>query len=369
MRVCNLLYSFFLFILVSNLYLAQENKNVSVGININRPKNWDTTYYTSYSHKLNIYLGSSQLSYNFDVSSAYKHPYKYPININYTTNMPTNVSVGFSYDKISFGVGISKKYSYDSTLSKPKTSYDAYNFSFGGNKFIIEPYYVRFKGFYDANTPKNDTLYFKNTRRYHADPSMDIQSIKVNGIYFFNNKKFAYRSLSGFTYRQIKSTGSWLAIANIYYTKMKSDSVIYPKSVELAYDSVEKINQFSVYGLNVGGGYGHTFAFGKKKRFFIGFTAGLMLGYQNRVLYFKDSISVQESKMGSGFDVRLASGWTTDKFFMIVYASADRVILNYDKLKFITYTVPVNFVMGFRINVKPPKFYRWFMNTKLYSWM
>ncbi len=360
---------FSIFIGLHSFYSQQENKSINIGININRPKNWDTIYYTSYTHKLNIYVGYSQLNYNFDISSTYQHPYKYPININYTTNTPVNTSIGFSYDKISLGIGLSRKYTYDSTQSKPKTKFTAYNFSFGGNKFIIEPYYTSFKGFYDSNTPKNDTLSFKRTNRYHADPSMEIQSIKVNGIYFFNNKKFAYRALSGYSYRQMKSKGSWLAIANVYYTRMKSDSMIYPQSVELAYDSVKKINRFSTYGFNIGGGYGHTFAIGKKKRFFIGFTLGLMLGYQNRAIYFKDSIEVNDSKIGSAFDVRMSTGWTTDKFFLVVYTSADRVLIKYQKLTFSTYIVPVNFMLGFRFNLKPPKPYRWFMNTKLYSWL
>ncbi|RME13678.1 MAG: DUF4421 domain-containing protein, partial [Bacteroidetes bacterium] len=183
----------------SLLYLglfSQEENEIKVDINIERPKNWDTTYYTSYSRKLNIYVGFSRLNYNLDISSLYKHPYKYPINISYTTYTPLNYSFGFSYDKFSFGIGFAKKYDYDSTQSKPKTQYTAYNFSFGGNQFIIEPYYVKYKGFYDANTSSNDTT-FKKHGRYHADPSMNIRSVKVNAIYFFNNKKFAYRSMSG----------------------------------------------------------------------------------------------------------------------------------------------------------------------------
>lgn len=354
-------------LLYSGLFSQKENE-IKVGINIERPKKWDTTYYTSYSHKLNIYMGFSRLNYNLDISSLYKHPYKYPTNISYTTYTPLNYSFGFSYDKFSFGIGFAKKYDYDSTQSKPKTQYTAYNFSFGGNKFIIEPYYVKYKGFHDANTSKNDTM-FKKHNRYHADPSMSITSIKTNAIYFFNNKKFAYRSMSGYTYRQLKSAGSWLLIGNVYYTSMRSDSIIYPKSVELAYDTLKKLNGFSIYGGSIGGGYGHIFAFGKKKRFFIGFTAGLMLGMQRQKVYFKDSVSVEKSKTAGAFDVRFSTGWTSDVFFFVVYANADRVQMKYEKLTFTPYTVPVSIMMGFRFNVKPPRPYRWFMGTKLYSWM
>lgn len=355
-------------ILLSVSIFAQQSNEVKVGINIQTPKKWDTTCYTSYSHKLNVYIGFSRLDYNLDISSTFKHNYKYSTNISYTTYTPLNYSLGFSYDKISLGIGFSKKYDYDSTQSKPKTQYISYNFSFGGNKFIIEPYYVKFKGFYDNNTPQNDTN-FKKINRYHADPSMEISSLKVNGIYFFNNKKFAYRALSGFTNRQLKSKGSWLLIANAYSTRMKSDSIIYPKSVEIAYDTIKKLNGFSIYGGCLGGGYGHIFAFGKKKRFFVGFTAGLMLSIQNQKVYFKDSISVTKTRTTSGFDFRFSTGWTTDKFFCVVYATADRVEMHYLKATFTPYTVLANFMLGFRFNVKPPKFYQWFMNTKVYKWL
>lgn len=358
----------FQFLFFHHIIFSQQTNEVKVAVNVQNPKKWDTTCYTSYAHKLNVYIGFSWLNYNLDINSTFKHPYKHPINISYTTYTPLNYSLGFSYDKISFGLGFAKKYDYDSTQSKPKTKYTAYNFSFGGNKFIIEPYYVRYKGFYDANTPNNDTT-FKKSNRYHADPSMDIYSIKVNSIYFLNNKQFAYRSLSGFTNRQLKSKGSWLLVASGYYTYMHSDSIIYPNSVKLAYDTVKKLNQFIIYGINAGGGYGHIFALGKKKRFFIGFTAAILLGYQNQKLYFKDSISVTKSKTAGGFDFRASTGWTTDKFFFIVYVSADRVRLNYEKLTFTPFTVPVNAVLGWRFNVKPPKFYRWFMDTKVYRWL
>ncbi|MCX7728889.1 MAG: DUF4421 domain-containing protein [Bacteroidia bacterium] len=358
----------FLFLRCAQNFWSQNNTEVKVGINIERPKKWDTTCYTSYSHKLNIYFGFNRLNYNLDITSTFKHSYKYPTNISYTTYTPLNYSLGFSYDKISLGFGYAKKYDYDSTQTKPKTLFTAYSFSFGGNKFIIEPYYVRYKGFYDANTPQNDTT-FKKHKRYHADPSMDIFSLKVNGIYFFNNKKFAYRSLSGFTNRQIKSKGSWLAIANFYYTSMHSDSILYPKSVELAYDTVKKLNSFTIYGGGIGGGYGHTFTFGKKKRFFVGLTAAIILAIQNQTVSFKDSISIEATKTTAGFDARFSTGWTTDKFFIVIFGSADRISMTYKKVTFTPYTVPITLTMGFRFNVKTPRFYRWFMNTKIYSWL
>jgi len=357
-------------LLISHKITFSQNNNTDVKVEIipNNPKNWDTVYYTSYFHKLNVFVGSSRLNYYIDITSTFKHPYKYSTNVNYTTYMPLNYSAGFSYDKISLELGFAKKYEFDSTQTKPKTSYSAFNFSFGGNKFIIEPYYVRFTGFYDQNTPNNDTS-FKKSKKYHSDPSMTIQSMKVNGIYFLNNKQFAYRSLSGFSYRQLKSKGSWLLLANAYFTKLKSDSIIFPKSVELAYDTVKKLNSFEIKGGSIGGGYGHIWALGKKKRFFIGFTAGLLFGIQQRSIYFKDSVSISETKFSTGFDFRLSTGWSSDKFFLIVYASADRVQMRYLKVTMTPYMVPINAVLGFRFNVKPPKFYRWFMNTKVYDLM
>lgn len=198
---------------------------------------------------------------------------------------------------------------------------------------------------------------------------MNIYSIKANGIYFLNNKRFAYRALSGFTYRQLQTKGSWILVATGYYTYMKSDSIIYPKSVELAYDSVKKLNGFIIYGGGIGGGYGFTWAPGKKKRFFIGLTSALLVGIQQQRVYFKDSISTEKSVTAVGLDVRFSMGWTTDKFFLVTYGSADRIRMTYSKVTFTPYSVPINIILGFRFNIKPPGFYRWFMNTKVYNWL
>jgi hypothetical protein len=217
-------------------------------------------------------------------------------------------------------------------------------------------------------SPKNDTNFSKN-KRYYADPTMLIQSLKVNGIYFLNHKQFSYRSMTGYSYRQTQSKGSWLLMMNAYWTRTKTDSLLYHRKVEKAYDTIGKINGFTVSGMSLGGGYGYLWTPGNKKRFFVGFTFGYLIGLQFRKFEFRDTADFKERKVSTGFDFRLSTGWTTERFFMVVNATADRVIVKYNNVRFTPFTVPINFMIGFRFNVKPPKFYRNFMSTKLYGWM
>jgi hypothetical protein len=363
-------YSIFISILFfsSGILFSQEINQLKAEIQTNKPKNWDTTCYVSYVDKLNIYVGYSIINYKLSIHSNFKHTYKYPTDIDYTTNTPVNYSFGFSYDKISLSIGLGRKYNMDSTLSKPQSEYKSFFFSFGGNKFIIEPYLVRFKGFYDESTPKHDSM-FKYHKRYFTDPSMEAISFKINGVYFFNHQRFAYRSLSGFTYRQLKTRGTWLLVANMYLTRLKSDSIIYPPTVIMAYDSIKRLNGFVSSGFGVGGGYGLILAPGKKKRFFVGATFAILLGGQMRQLFFKDSITVNDNSLNYGIDFRLAVGWTTNRFFLTAYSSGDLVSHTFQKVTYNYYIVPVNFNMGFRFNVKPPKFYQRFMKTRLYNWL
>jgi hypothetical protein len=357
-----------LFFLVIHVFCQEVPNEMRVNIIPHSPKDWDTLCYKSYKEKLNLYFGASTVRYVLDVRSLYKNPYTYPNGISFDSYTPTVYSFGFSYDKISAGLSIGKKYAYDSTQSKPRTNYRYYYFSFGGNKFIIEPYYSEFKGFHDAFSPKNDTS-FSKTKRYYADPSLWVRSFKLNGIYFFNHKRFSYRSMTGYSYRQTKSKGSWLLMMNAYWTRTKTDSLLYHKKVEKAYDSIGKINGFTISGISFGGGYGYLWTPGKKKRFFIGFTVGYLLGMQARKFEFRDSAGVRDKKINANADVRFSIGWTTDKFFMVANGSADRVIVEYHKVRFTPYSVPFNLMIGFRFNARPPGFYQKFMATKVYGWM
>ncbi len=359
---------YFSFLFIFLLQSQNDTKEFRVDVIPNSPKNWDTLCYKSYKEKLNIYFGASTVRYVLDVRSLHKNPYTYPTEISFDSYTPTVYSFGFSYDKISAGLSIGKKYAFDSTQSKPRTNYRYYYFSFGGNKFIIEPYYSEFKGFHDGLSPKNDTSFSKN-KRYYADPTLWIRSFKVNGIYFFNHKRFSYRSMTGYSYRQTQSKGSWLLMMNGYWTRTKTDSLLYHRKVEKAYDTVGKINGFTISGISVGGGYGYLWTPGKKKRFFIGFTAGYLLGLQFQNFTFRDTASVNKRVISPGVDFRLSFGWTTNKFFIVFNAVADRVVVEYKKVRFIPFSVPANAMLGFRFNTKPPKFYQKFMSTKLYGWM
>lgn len=358
----------FAFFFINFIIGQNESKEIRVNVIPNSPKNWDTLCYKSYKEKLNVYFGVNNVRYVLNINSKNKKPYPYPSGISFDSYTPVIYSIGFSYDKISAAFSFGKKYSYDSTQSKPRTNYNFYSFSFGGNKFIIEPYYSEFKGFHDAMSPKNDTT-FSKTKRYYADPTLRVRSFKVNGIYFLNHKQFSYRSMTGYSYRQTQSKGSWLLLMNAYWTRTQTDSLLYHRKVEKTYDTLGKINGFRVTGLGIGGGYGHIWATGTKKRFFFGFTAGYLVGFQLRKFEFKDTAGVKQNRINSGFDVRMSTGWTTDKFFFVFNISADRVIVEYKKVRFVPFSVPYNVMMGFRFDIKPPKFYQKFMSTKFYGWL
>lgn len=329
----------------------------------------DTIYYENYNHKLNLYLGLTKLNYNIYVISNNLHRLsRSRYKLNYSTHTPINYSFGFSYDKISLEVSFSKQYTFDRLKNVLRTKSNSLSVSIGGNKFIIEPSFMRFRGFYDSNSPRYDSLY-RVHHGYYSDPSMEVWLLNITGMYFFNNKKYAHRSILGLSYHQKKSNGSWYLITNVLFNKIDSDSGLFSSPVKNIYRSVNQLNYLFLRCINSGIGYEYNFLPGKGKHFFLGTGLALLISFQQRILGFKNAEFIQSIKVSDAYNAKFSLGWTTDHFFVSIMGNFERMHVDFRKVQISTFNIPVYFTAGIRMNAKPTQIYQWFKSTKVYQWI
>ena len=98
------------------------------------------------------------------------------------------------------------------------------------------------------------------------------ESLRFKFLYFFNHKKFAYKSAYGSNYRQTKSSASWMLLGNLYFNRFSADSSLFPAAVRNYYDGFADLNHLRAIGISAGGGFSwNLIAF---KRVFFNLTIG-----------------------------------------------------------------------------------------------
>jgi hypothetical protein len=145
----------------------------------------------------------------------------------YNAAAKIGIGVGFDWDKFGFSFGLFTLPSDEEHTGT--TDYSNFSLAIGGTKYIIEGSYREYKGFYDENTPQYDSANFAHTGIYYQDPDLTGKYVKGNIVYVFSNKKFCIKSAYSSVYRQVKSAGSFISIANVYYEEVTSANKIIPR--------------------------------------------------------------------------------------------------------------------------------------------
>ena len=183
-----------LFLLLAQILYAQD---------------WDTTYYLRYTDKLCITFNEYGRSFNLPMDQKIFSDTSYSAS-SYTAEAKTGIGFTLDWDILGVAFGI---YSFPGDEAhKGSTDYFNFSLTFGSAKYFLETSYRRYTGFYDANSPNYDAD-FAQTGIYYQDPDLRVTVGQARFIYVFKNKKFAIKSAFSSTYRQIKSSASWIGLA------------------------------------------------------------------------------------------------------------------------------------------------------------
>ncbi len=168
-------------------------------------------------------------------------------------------------------------------------------------------FYQRYGGFYltdsdnpvPANTP------------YPQRPDLVTENFGINGIYFFNKKKFSFRSAYNFAERQKKSAGSFLLAGTLNSYHLETDSVLYGKRYQPLFGKDSDTKEFRSTSFSVAPGYSYTLIVGN---FFL--NGALSVG---PALYFVEynvqGVTGQVQKVNSFSDLRVGFGYNGARFF------------------------------------------------------
>lgn len=325
-------------------------------------KNWDTTRYQKYH--ANLILGTFQAYRNFNneftpVSSTDSTRFA----SNYMAESTITSGIEINYDKIGLCIGLRTK-PQENSAGKGYTRTFCLGFNAGGNEWFLETAYRSFRGFYDVNTARYDTS-FRHTGKYALQPDFTNKLFRTKFFYFFNHKKYSFRSNYVCNYRQLRTGGTWLLSANTNHNYLHNDSSFFPAPARKFYLDQAQLNTLGVFGLSVNGGGAFTIVVWKAMFLHFMFMTGPE--QQFRTYRYSDRPTKHISYLSLSGDFRASFGFNWKRAYMVWSAVNDYVFYNNAVMTLQNRSIGGSFMMGWRFNVETPENYKKFQNTKLYS--
>lgn len=326
---------------------------------------YDSTYYVKYENDFILALYTSVRSYGITVAQTTAPDTIGRSGLSYKADADEVTGIEINYDKFSLSFGIKSK--PPDTKKKGKTSYQDFGFSFGGNRWILETSYRGYKGFYDLNTGRYDTTY-ADSLPYYNIPSMRNQAIRGKFLYFFNHRKFSYKSGYTCTYRQLKTAFSWVAVSNLYYNRLSADTSFIPHFVRNDYGHNAYLNHLGITAFSAGGGFSGNIVLFKSLFFNMTFVIGPESQWRNYGYYQGRSKTLNYLTLSGDF--RTSLGINMKRFFMTISSRTDFGAVHGNGIKLDTKFYSGAFTIGYRFKKEwDPWIVEEFRKTKLYQWL
>lgn len=228
------------------------------------------------------------------------------------TNSGPSLKLSADYKSISIWYNFTPKELGLNTEEDVKGKTGGFNFGFGIiNKNWFNHFNFRYiDGFYLENT-KDFMSTWKPGDAYIQKPNLAYAALEGTTGYKFNSK-YSIRSVVTNTERQLKSTGSLIAISNYRFYQLKDES-------SPLFDSILKSDNYEI-GLNVG--YYYNFVF--LKNFYISLSASPGFGIIYSNVNKKNSSLLNEQTSHSSGVFRLSGhtgiGYNGERLYAGVYA-------------------------------------------------
>ncbi len=326
----------------------------------------DTTQcYTGYMDDLIVSLYQSILrTFEVDISQKITSDTKSVSSMQYLADADIVSGIELDYDKFGIGFGYKSK-PPDDIRRKGTTDYTVLGLNIGGNKWIVETSYRKYRGFYDANTVHYDST-FTDTTPYFQNRNLTNSGFKAKFLYFFNHDRFSFKSSYGCTYRQLRTKFSWIFMSNLYHYQMFSDSSFIPRQLQSFYGNYSDWNRLNSTGFSLAGGFsGNIVIF---KTIFANLTFDIGPELQHRYYGHLSGSDASRTYVAYAGDFRAALGINGKRFFTMLTSSNDFTSYKSGQLEISNKYLSFAFQIGYRFRVKTPGFYKKFQETKVYSW-
>ncbi len=126
------------------------------------------------------------------------------------------------------------------------------------DRFAVDFQYQYYQGFYISRVNIPDVSYDE----YLQKPDLRIEGYGLNGVYVFNQDKFSYGAAFNNSYKQLRSTGSFLMMASIKHTGIRTAGTLIPDQFLNEFSSTPRIHNVWITGFSIMPGYAQTFVAG-----------------------------------------------------------------------------------------------------------
>jgi hypothetical protein len=267
----------------------------------------DTTYYIFFPGSITGRLFTSQKYTRFTLKSSKAN------DLQYQPNTTFNLGVGATYHNftlnLAYGFGFVNR-----DQQKGKTNYLDFQGHFYWPKWVTDFEGQLYKGYHLS--PKG---FLANSEKYYYRGDMRVALFGISQYRIFNYKRFSYRASFIQNEWQKKSAGTFLAGAEVYYGRVKSDSSLIPQSLQEKYHpgNFNKLNYFSI---GPGIGYAYTLVLVQHIFFTGSLTGDLNFSFANEHLQNNSSPHfsvnpVTRFRVAAGYNGRswnISANWIAD---------------------------------------------------------
>ncbi|TAF65977.1 MAG: DUF4421 domain-containing protein [Cytophagales bacterium] len=282
-----------------------------------------------------------QLSINFSPQKIRN------IDLQYLPNVASTGGFGIVFKRIALNVGFKLRQDENATRNRGQSQYLDLQLNSFGKKIGYDLYYQNYQGYY-INNPAVVFGQWTNATLPQR-PDMRIQNIAANVSYFFNHRKFSYRSVFVFDERQIKPAGSFILTASIGYLNLSADSSFIPQNRVIPFENNSDFNQAKFYTFAFAPGYGYNLILFKSV--FLSASISTNLGIQ---IHQYGLNQTDRSFANSLFKLlgRASIGYSSQRFFAAGYFQFDTNNLSTEQVNVSTTVLNFGILAGYRFRTK-----------------
>ncbi len=218
--------------------------------------------------------------------------------VDYLPNKPLGGGIGFSHKKLPFDINLGYYLGVKEDDNYLRTKGVDFQIRHYARMYVTDLVVQRYKGLYidDNDLPINEA----------NCPDISVFQTSLAGQYVFNGRKFSYKAAFNQTEKQLKSVGSLLIGADIYYCAIESDS-------SFTYREKNNLKSYQL-GLNVGYAYNWV----PRKHWLISGSISVGAGFGNECLssFFDKNFSLTPTTLCRSSIFYNKENWSLGMFFV-----------------------------------------------------
>jgi hypothetical protein len=227
----------------------------------------DSTFFITYPNLITTRFYFSQKYTNFTLGANKGTP-----DLIYRPNTTLNMGVGATYRNLTLNLAYGFGF-LNNNYDKGKTKYLDLQSHLYSRTLAIDLSAQFYKGYY----LNNKQIRYPGSVAFYVRPDVGITLLGGSVYRVLNSRNFSFGAATLLNEWQIKSAGSFLIGAEIFYGSIGGDSAFVPTAVAVKYDQAG-IRKIHMVKLGPGAGYAYTYVY--NKHFFLtgAFTANINAG-------------------------------------------------------------------------------------------